>query len=938
MSAKINRLAAGFEKIDRDLLYLMNAFREVLEGLGEKRIAARLPWIHQGTASRSKVAALNPSDLQALSISFQLLNMVEENASNQMRRAAERSAGLGTDAGLWAWYLQRLRKEGWSQLELASVLPYVRVEPVLTAHPTEAKRVTVMEQHRELYLILVERENQMFTPTERKHLDERLKSILERLWRTGETMLEKPTVALERASLMHYLCNVFPSAMERCDRNLIDAWTAAGWDPAAIEDPAKWPRLRFGTWVGGDRDGHPLVTPRVTRESFRELRKNALALLKSRLQQLRAKLSLSTLLQEPPSDLTATINRLAGQVGGEAKLLLERNTNEPWRQLISLFLAKLPPVSYDPTEQSDPNRFYHHSYELTADLRVLRQSLLAIGADLVVRTEVDPILRLNEVFGFHLASLDIRQNSDYHDKAMNQILAAAGMKDANYSSWTEDKKMAFFATHLNTSAPLLGKAEKPGAEAEGAVGALRELARQIDFYGEEGIGSIILSMTRTAADLLAVYFLAREAGLLRQLDEGIVCLVPIVPLLETIDDLQAGPAILESFLGHPITKASLGWFHRRNSLLAKKGFGRSPTVKPPLPMLDRPVQQIMVGYSDSNKDSGILSSQWTLFSAQTALAEAAQKHGVRVRFFHGRGGTISRGAGPTHRFLEALPAESIRCDLRLTEQGETIGQKYANVITASHNLELLLSGSVFCSLQAERPVQQRPSRQVMELFDRLAEEARRVYRKLLSEEGFMDFYTGATPLDALEQSRIGSRPARRSGARTLQDLRAIPWVFSWSQSRFFIPGWYGVGSALASLDKKDLKLLQEHMRKWPFLRYVTTNVEMALASVDPELMKSYAALVGDAAIRRKFLRIIRAEFDKSSELLEALFGSPLAKRRPRLEKTLSPRNEAIRPIHFRQIALLSEWRKKGASSSDSALIEEILLTVNAISSGLRTTG
>jgi phosphoenolpyruvate carboxylase len=938
MPAKKNRLVAGFEKIDQDLLYLMHCFREVLEGLGEEPIAARLPWIHPTPATPAAARKLGPSDLQALSISFQLLNMVEENAANQMRRAAERSEGLETEAGLWGWHLRRLRETGWSQDEVASVLPYVRVEPVLTAHPTEAKRVTVMEQHRELYLILVERENQMFTPTERKHLDDRLKSILERLWRTGETLLEKPTVALERASLMHYLCNVFPHAVERCDRNLIDAWTVANWDPAQIQDPAKWPRIRFGTWVGGDRDGHPLVTTKVTRESFRELRKNALGLLNRRLQSLRAKLSLSTLLQSPPAELSATISRLANEVGRDASTLLERNTNEPWRQLISLLLAKLPPVRYDPAEQSDPNRHYHHSYELSADLRILRKSLLEIGAGRIVHAEVDPILRLNEIFGFHLAALDIRQNSGYHDRAMDQILSAAGMKDAAYSSWSEEKKLTFFANHLNSAAPLLGKAEKPGDEAVGAVGALRELARQIDLYGEEGIGSIILSMTRTSADLLAVYFLAREAGLLRQLDEGIICLVPIVPLLETIDDLKAGPAILDQFLSHPITSASLRWFHRRNSLLAKKGSGRAPSAKPPLPTLDRPLQQVMVGYSDSNKDSGILSSQWTLFSAQTALAEAADKHGVRLRFFHGRGGTISRGAGPTHRFLEALPPESIRCDLRLTEQGETIGQKYANMITASHNLELLLSGTAFFSMQSEKGGPEQPPKRVIELFDQLADESRSVYRKLLAEEDFMTFYTAATPLDALEQSRIGSRPVRRTGARTLEDLRAIPWVFSWSQSRFFIPGWYGVGSALASLEEKDFALLQRHMRKWPFLRYVTTNVEMALASVDPDLMVQYAGLVGDVAVRKKFMRLIQNEFKQSRDWIEKLFGSPLAKRRPRLEKTLLPRAEAIRPIHYRQIALLSEWRAKGSQSTDREIIEEILLTVNAISSGLRTTG
>lgn len=929
------RLASGFEKIDRDLGLLMGCFQEVLREAGAPDIADKLPWVNDPDALAGP--GMNASCLQAFSIAFQLLNMVEENASNQMRRWAEREVGLISEPGLWGWYLQKLRQAGWSPEDVASLLPYTRVEPVLTAHPTEAKRVTVMEQHRELYLLLLDLENQMFTPSERLHLNARIKAVLERLWRTGETLLEKPTVALERASLLHYLGNVLPQAVLRSDLNLLTAWDEVGWQAEQIADPACWPRIRFGTWVGGDRDGHPLVTPGVTRETLRELRQQALALVARQLEQLRSKLSLSALLVNPPGQLFRSIETMAAEMGEAGGEILRRNPNEPWRQFLSLMLAKIPPVDFCPQEQGDPNRFYHFAYELAQDLRTLRNSLLGVRARLLVRVEVDPVLRLVEVFGFHLASLDIRQNSGYHDLAVEQILTAAGVAERDYSRWSENKKIAFFQRELRSTMPLLGKAEKPGPEAEGAVGALREVARYIDLYGEEGIGSVILSMTRSTADLLAVYFLAREAGLLRAVGNSVVCLVPLVPLLETVQDLRNGPGILAEFLDHPVTRDSLAWRHRRNSLLAKKGSGRTPLSTPPNPVLDHPVQQVMVGYSDSNKDSGILSSQWTLYAAQQSIVEAAASRAVRVRFFHGRGGTISRGAGPTHRFLEALPRNSIQHDFRLTEQGETIGQKYANIITASHNLELLSSGATYFSLLSHRE-DGFADQSAETLFADLADRARNSYRALLDEDDFIHFYGAATPIDALEQSRIGSRPARRSGVRTLQDLRAIPWVFSWSQSRFFVPGWYGVGSALASLQEDHFARLCELLPKWPFLRYVMTNVEMALSSADAGLMKDYAGLVADPKIREHFLGLIIEEYHRTGDLLGQLFGSPQAERRPRLERTQRPRAQALRPIHLRQIGLLNDWRNSTDKVERDGLIEEIMLTINAIASGLRTTG
>ena len=722
------------------------------------------------------------------------------------------------------------------------------------------------------------------------------------------------------------------------DRHLEEAWEANGWDLSLIKGFTHRPRLRFGTWVGGDRDGHPLVTAKVTRESLLDFRQHALDLQKRKLSELRNLLSLSDRLQEPTKELQDKLDAMASQIGDDAQAILERNHHEPWRQFVSLLIAQLPPADYDPADSQYPaSRYYRYSFHLVADLQVLYESLVKIGAERIARNDVDPVMRNIEVFGFHLASLDVRQNSVFHEKAIDQILERAGMKDFQYSSWSEDKRLTFLNQQLESSLPLLPAGETPGTESEAVVAAFREIARYIDRHGDEGIGSYILSMTRSASDLLAIYFLAREANLLRKLDIGVICLIPIVPLLETLEDLQNGPEILKVFLAHPVAKNSITWLHRRGGLLAKKGIEIDPELIPESEALDLPVQQVMVGYSDSNKDSGILASQWGLHSAQKDIAKLARSMGFRIRFFHGRGGTISRGAGPTHRFLEALPATALEFDLRVTEQGETIAQKFANHVTASYNLDLLVAGTCYHSLNSGRQKSKDPK--LEEAVETLSEETSKVYRQLLREPDFMTFYTGATPLDGLEKSSIGSRPSRRTGVRSLDDLRAIPWVFSWSQSRFFLPGWYGFGSGINSLSDEQFDLIAKGTQSWPFLLYVLTNIETSLSSADPDIMKAYAAMVPDTEIRERFMDRILEEFELTKTSMNRLFGSDQKIRRPRLEKTVQPRNSALEPLHYEQIRLLQVLRAgESTPAEETQTIGRLLLTINGISSGLRTTG
>jgi phosphoenolpyruvate carboxylase len=425
-------------------------------------------------------------------------------------------------------------------------------------------------------------------------------------------------------------------------------------------------------------------------------------------------------------------------------------------------------------------------------------------------------------------------------------------------------------------------------------------------------------MTRQLSDLLVIPILGREAGLIEWKDGQLASPMPIVPLFETLDDLERSPELLRDFLAEPVAIASLAKQHG-----------------------DHPIQQIMIGYSDSNKDCGILASQWGLHEAQRLMTQVAEAAGVTLRFFHGRGGTISRGAGPTHLFLDALPPGALQGDHRMTEQGESIAQKYADVPTATYHLELLLAGVTGISLAGRRPVQANDT--PSQIADFLAKKSRIAYRGLIDAPGFITFYDQATPIDALESSRIGSRPKRRSGQRSLADLRAIPWVFSWNQCRYYLPGWFGVGSALEALEQEHpelFKKLQQELRKYSFLYYVLSNVETNIASADLPIMKDYASLVTDLEVRDHIFGIISSEFERTSEQLRKVFGGSLEERRPRMGKTLQLRAHALASLHEQQITTIRNWRT--AKNDDPAraqyLLPRVLLSINAIASGLRTTG
>ncbi|MEM9444006.1 MAG: phosphoenolpyruvate carboxylase [Verrucomicrobiota bacterium] len=923
--AKQDFVKIGFHKISSDLDFLMECFQEVLFELGENDVASALPWTQQKNRKRK---GLSSRLYQAYSITFQLLNMIEENAAAQMRRQRSDRNPNVPEPGLWLDYFNQLQKQKISENEISKILPHICIEPVLTAHPTEAKRATVLRQHRELYILMVERENKMWTKNELSSNREKIKAVLERIWRTGEISSRKPDIQHEQKAILHHLRDVFPHALKALDTSLLQAWEKKGFSPKNLNEPSAFPNVRFGTWVGGDRDGHPFVTPDVTEKTLEELRTQALLIIYRELNPLPRKLALSTDFYPCPEPLTKALKRHSRLLPELSSTQQQYHSKEPFRQFSNLILDRLPIDFGENHDQylkfKEHSLAYHSPKELLSDLNILRESLLEVGARRLAQIEIDPIIRIVETFGFHLASLDIRQNSAFHDLAISQILSSAKIPDGRlYPEWPYEKKLSFLLKELKSPRPFLPPNTPMEDEASRVLGCYRVLTKHVKQYGTEGLGCLIVSMTRDVTDLLAIYLFARETGLATFKNKQLICPLPVVPLFETIRDLKQSSLIMDQLLSIPAIKASL-------KAQAKK----TSTPK----MLN---QHIMVGYSDSNKDGGIITSQWSLHQAQLKLTKLVKKHGLSFTFFHGRGGTISRGAGPTHRFLEALPSGCLtNGKIRLTEQGESIAQKYTNFITTTYNLELLLAGTAATTLRHKNAhAEEQEEHQVAEL---LANWSENVYREFLNTKGFIDFYRSATPIDVLEQSRIGSRPARRTGAKSLADLRAIPWVFSWNQSRFYLTGWFGTGSALEKLrsEKPDLFiLLQRRIQKWAFTRYVLSNIDTSMHSADMQIAYHYAQLTKDPAICKKFYNAIKQEWLRTEYMINLLFGgNSLEQRRPRLHKTLHLRQEPLSILHREQIQLLKDWRSTKSSTQKSKLLTDLLISVNAIASGLRTTG
>ncbi len=851
---------------------------------------------------------------QAHGIWFQLLSIVEQHTAMRLRRQTERVRGEAAVESTFASAVSEAAKAGIDGREVSSRLASIRIRPVITAHPTEAKRVTVLEKHRRIYLLLVELDQQRWTERERAGIIDRLRDEIALLWMTGEVRREKPTVDQEVAWGLHFfhetLLDGVPELLKKLDRALREHYPNEQFSLA--------PFFQFGSWIGGDRDGNPFVTNKVTRRALSQYALASLRHYEQHLTLLLQRLSIAQWAMPPSQVFMAALDaRLANSPEGES--IAKRNSGEPYRQFVFAILRKLQlTIARTMAGQAASAASYASADEFIADLRVAEDALAEGGAPEIAKDLVRPLRWAAEVFRFRTVRLDLRDNTTRTTQTLQALWQArTGRKgeappdpaSPEWKAWV----IAELARPLLPSRPPL---DLP-PEARELLGMFELANVKQGACDREAFGSFILSMTRSAADVLGAYLLAKEAGLFLDLAGVEACSLPIVPLFETIADLRAAPSIMRELLSLPLI---------RRSAKAQGG-----------------VQEVMIGYSDSNKDGGFFSANWELAKAQARLTKIGTECGVPIGFFHGRGGSVSRGGAPTAQAIAAQPPGSIRGSFRVTEQGEVVSFKYANRGTAAFQMEVIGASVLRHVLLSEREQALLPRAEFDEAMEALSGAAYAAYAQFISHPDLLEYFQAASPLEEISLLNIGSRPARRFGARSLGDLRAIPFVFAWSQNRHAVTGWYGMGSGIASfLDirkERGEALLRRMFAESRLFRLILGEVEKTLCLADLKIAREYAGLFADAAKREAILSLIEQEFALTCEMiLRVTQEREIGERFPNYRARLAHRLPVINQVNRAQVELLRRFRACQGEQEREAFKVNLLLSINCIASGLGATG
>lgn len=850
--------------------------------------------------------------LQVQGIWFHLISIAEQNAAMRRRRHVERTEGRAALSGSFAKVFAEARAKGIQPAQIQALLSDLRIRPTLTAHPTEGKRVTVLEKFRRIYLVLRELEMPRWTDRERNGLMNELRDQIELVWMTGELHLEKATVEREVAWGLHFfdetLFEMLPETMDTLEESLAEAYPGTSFKVP--------PFFQFGSWIGGDRDGNPYVTAAVTRQA---LHRNALASLnryRDGVHELGRTLSLTERALPLPETFRQELDRQLAE-SGQARAIARRNPGEPYRQYLTCVLRKLDATIARNEGQHPSGPDYASADGLIEDLRTLERGLEDAKCGALGRDLVRPVRRMVEIFRFSTVRLDLRENTTRTTETLQALWRQRNgegeppaLGSAAWRQWLD-------AELVRPRDPERSFESLPDAARE-TLATFALVAEMRECLDQEAFGAFVLSMTRSVEDILGAYLLAKEAGVF--LDAAgpeirpEICPLAIVPLFETIDDLRAAPAIMRELLGVPVVRRSTRW--------------------------QGGVQEVMIGYSDSNKDGGFVAANWELYKAQSKLTRLGQELGVGIAFFHGRGGSVSRGGVPTHRGIMAQPPGSIRGRFRTTEQGEVVSFKYANRGTAAYQMELLAASVFEHALAGDG---ERASVGHDDALEALAGASRAAYVRLLQTDGLVDYFQSASPLDEIALLNIGSRPARRFGARSLSDLRAIPWVFAWSQNRHVITGWYGVGSGLASFlevrgrdGEATLKRLFQESRVF---RLVLDEVEKTLMMVDLDIARAYAGLVPDAGVRDRIFAMIEAEYALTREMvLRVSGGTELAERFPLFRDRLKGRLPTINQVGREQVELLARYRAETDEDRREAVKSALLLSINCIAVAFGSTG
>ncbi|MGH7508013.1 MAG: phosphoenolpyruvate carboxylase [Gemmatimonadales bacterium] len=892
-----------------------NEVVELLSGLLLTLVRERQPEVEPVLRGEVRIADLSPEllarTIQVQGLWFQLLSIAEQNAAMRRRRQIEAERGYDQLRGTFAQVMSGAAEAGVPAEEIRQLLQILRIRPVLTAHPTEAKRVTVLEKHRRVYRRLVELESPRWTPRERQALIDGLRTEIDLLWSTGELRLAKPTVPQEVFWGLHFfnetLFEAVPDLLEKLERALTHAYPGERFPVP--------PFFQFGSWIGGDRDGNPFVTNEVTRSTLLENRLTGLRRYQRRLAELVRALSITERVIPVSSRFREALERELAATG-EGDTIAARNPGEIFRQYLACMARRIDSmiVRTERGETSPDPAGYPSAEALVTDLRLIEDALEFAGSGSIATTLVRPVRREVEAFRFCTVRLDVRENTTRLNAALADMWKAASSSpppEPGSEAWRQWLGRELTRPLTGTERPTL---PSESAETHGMFELVRQLREEVD---REAFGAFVLSMTRNVSDVLGAYLLAKNAGLFTDTAGVESCTLPIVPLFETIEDLQRAPAIMRELLSVPLV---------RRSIRAQGG-----------------VQEVMIGYSDSNKDGGFLTSNWELSKAQIKLTRLGRECGVPIAFFHGRGGSVSRGGAPTGRAIAAQPAGSINGRMRITEQGEVVSFKYANRGTAQYQIELLAASVVEHSLKSEREKALSPTAEFDEAMEALSGAAQASYRSLVDHPDLLAYYQAASPLEEISLLNLGSRPARRFGARSLGDLRAIPWVFAWSQNRHFVPGWYGVGSGILTFlhvrGQRGATLLDRMFAESRLFRLVVDEVEKTLSYVDLDIAREYADLVPDPGARSNILGLVEEEYHRTVEaVLRISGGKELVERYPRFRRRLARRLPTINQVSRQQVELLRRFRESGGDKTQEELLSALLLSINSIAAGFGATG
>ena len=835
---------------------------------------------------------------------FALLANVAEDIHRERRRAIHIAAGdKPQDSTLAATY-QKLDSAHLDAESVADALTGALVSPVITAHPTETRRRTVFDaQHRITQLMRLHAHGVTETD-DGGEIETELRRQVLTLWQTALVRLSRLQISDEIAVGLRYYQAAFFDVVPKVNAEVREALRNRWPDADLLIEPI----LRPGSWIGGDRDGNPNVTAEVVRLATGSAAYTALGHHLAQMNALEQELSMSARLVTVSDELT----KLAEHCEEPAR------ADEPYRRALRVIHARLTTTAERILDEQPANLLdldlppYETPGELLADLDTVDASLRANGSALLANDRLARLREAVRVFGFHLSGLDMRQNSDVHEEVVAELLAWAGVHP-DYGSLSEDERVNILANELGTRRPLVGDREQLSDLARKELAIISAAARAVDIYGPPAVPNYIISMCRSVSDLLEAGTLLKECGLLDASGDDPYCPVGIVPLFETIDDLRRGASILEAALDLPVYQR----------IVRSRGDS----------------QEVMLGYSDSNKDGGYLTANWALYRAELDLVESARKTGIRLRLFHGRGGTVGRGGGPSYEAILAQPPGAVNGSLRLTEQGEVIAAKYAEPQMAQRNLETLLAATLESTLLDVEGLGDAAG-PAYEILDELADRAQRAYSELVHDtEGFVDYFLQSTPVSEIGSLNVGSRPTSRKPTSSISDLRAIPWVMAWSQSRVMLPGWYGTGSAIegwiAGGDGR-LETLRDLYQRWPFFQTVLSNMAQVLAKTDLGLAARYAELVEDESLRRRVFDKIAAEHQRSINAHKLITGQDnLLADNPALARSVFNRFPYLEPLNHLQVELLRRYR----SGDDDELVQRgILLTMNGLASALRNSG